>query len=165
MFCRSSFVLLFFFFWTLCFLFFFDILILITPLVSQDSSYQNLTPEFFRVFMLFCLFVVHYVTLTLFCLSVMVSTAPAELQNILMGTATRRNDQEWTNFKLHEPCEPHGLSSSVCVCCSIDPSSVRLLLFVFMCQNFICLCCPHSWSKTIQHNTYYIHGINCRSRR
>ena len=83
--------------------------------------------------MLFYLFVVHYVTLTLFCLSVMVSTAPVELQNILMGIATRRNDQEWTNFKLHEPCEPHGLSSGVCVCCSIDPSSARLSLFVFIC--------------------------------
>jgi hypothetical protein len=91
--------------------------------------------------MLFYLFVLQYVTLTLFCLSVMVSTVstvPDDLQNILMRTATRRNDQEWTNFKLHEPCEPHGLSSGVCVCCSIDPSSVRLLLFVFMCQNFIC---------------------------
>ena len=165
MFCRSLFVLLYFFFWTLRFLFFFDILILITPLVSQDSSYQNLTPEFFRVFMLFYLFVVHYVTLTLFGLSMVVSTAPAELQNILMGTATQRNDQEWTNLKLHEPCEPHGLSSCVCLCCSIDPSSVRLLLLVFMSQNVICLCCPHSWSKTIQHNTYYIQDINCRSRR
>ena len=87
------------------------------------------------------------------------------LQNILRGTATRRNEQEWINFKLHEPCEPHGLFSGVCVCCSVDPSSVCLLLFVFMCQNFICLCCPHSWSETIQHKTYYIHGINCRSRR
>ena len=88
--------------------------------------------------MLFDLFVVQYVTLTLFCLSVMVSTVPAYLQNILIGTATRRNDQEWTNFKLHEPCEPHGLSSGVCVCCSIDSASVRSLLFVYMCQNFIC---------------------------
>ena len=88
--------------------------------------------------MLFYLFVVQHVTLTLFCLSVMVSTVPADLKNILMGTANRRNDQEWTNFKLHEPCEPHGFSSGVCVCCSIDPSSVPLLLFVFMCQNFNC---------------------------
>jgi hypothetical protein len=47
------------------------------------------------------------------------------LQNILIGTATRRNDQEWTNFKLHEPCEPHGLSFGICECCSIDPSSVH----------------------------------------
>ena len=82
--------------------------------------------------MLFYLFVVQYVTLTLLCLSLMVSTVPADLQKILIGTATRRNDQEWTNFKHHEPCEPHGLSSGVCVCGSIDPSSVRLLLFVFM---------------------------------
>jgi hypothetical protein len=51
------------------------------------------------------------------------------LQNILIGTATRGNDQEWTNFKLHEPCEPHGLSSGVCVCCSINHSSLRLLLY------------------------------------
>jgi steroid 5-alpha reductase family enzyme len=61
---------------------------MITPVVSYDSSYQNLTPEVFRVFMLFYLFVVQYVTLTLFCLSVMVSTVAADLQNILMGTAT-----------------------------------------------------------------------------
>jgi hypothetical protein len=82
--------------------------------------------------MLFYLFVVQYVTLTLLRLSVMVSTVLADLQNILIGTATRRNDQEWTNFNLHEPCEPHGLSYGVCVCYSIDPSSLRLLLFVFM---------------------------------
>jgi hypothetical protein len=52
-----------------------------------------LPQEFFRVFMLLDLFVVQYVTLTLFCLSVMVSTVPAYLQNILIGTATRGNDQ------------------------------------------------------------------------
>ena len=39
MFCRSLFVLLSFFFWSLCCLFFFDIRILITPLVSSNSSY------------------------------------------------------------------------------------------------------------------------------
>jgi hypothetical protein len=38
MFCRSLFVLLCFFFWTLCCLLFFDILIMITPLVSSGSS-------------------------------------------------------------------------------------------------------------------------------
>jgi hypothetical protein len=38
MFCRSLFVLLYFFFWPLCCLFFFDIRILITPLVSSNSS-------------------------------------------------------------------------------------------------------------------------------
>jgi hypothetical protein len=107
------------------------------------------------------------VTLTLFCLSVMVSTVAADLQNILMGTATWRNDQEWINFKLHEPCEPHGLSSSVCVCCSIDHSFVRLLLFVFMCQNCICLYCPHLCSEKkstqdILHTRYklYLKKVN-----
>ena len=38
MFCRSLFVLLYFFFWPLCCLFFFDIRILITSLVSSNSS-------------------------------------------------------------------------------------------------------------------------------
>jgi hypothetical protein len=38
MFCRSLFVLLYFFFWPLCCLFYFDIRILITPLVSSNSS-------------------------------------------------------------------------------------------------------------------------------
>jgi hypothetical protein len=38
MFCRSLFVLLYFFFWPLCCLFFFDIRILITPLVTSNSS-------------------------------------------------------------------------------------------------------------------------------
>ena len=38
MFCRSLFVLLYFFFWPLCCLFFFDIRILIAPLVSSISS-------------------------------------------------------------------------------------------------------------------------------
>jgi hypothetical protein len=39
MFCRSLFVLLSFFFWLLCCLSFFDLRILITPLVSSNSSY------------------------------------------------------------------------------------------------------------------------------
>jgi hypothetical protein len=39
MFCRSLFVILSFFFWSLCCLFFFDLRILITPLVSSNSSY------------------------------------------------------------------------------------------------------------------------------
>ena len=38
MFCRSLFVLLYFFFWPLFCLFFFDIRILNTPLVSSNSS-------------------------------------------------------------------------------------------------------------------------------
>ena len=41
MFCRSLFVLLYFFFWPMCCLFFFDIRILITPLVSSNSSYNE----------------------------------------------------------------------------------------------------------------------------
>jgi hypothetical protein len=41
MFCISLFVLLSFFFWPLCCLFFFDIRILITPLVSSNSSYRR----------------------------------------------------------------------------------------------------------------------------
>jgi hypothetical protein len=41
MFCRSLFVLLYSFFWPLCCLFFFDLRILITPLVSSNSSYRD----------------------------------------------------------------------------------------------------------------------------
>ena len=41
MFCRLLFVLLFIFFWPLCCLFFFDIRILINPLVSSNSSCKN----------------------------------------------------------------------------------------------------------------------------
>jgi hypothetical protein len=41
-FCRSLFVLLYFFFWPLCCLFYFDIRILITPLVSSNSSCTHL---------------------------------------------------------------------------------------------------------------------------
>ena len=37
--CRSLFVLLYFFFWSLCCVSFFDLRILITPLVSSNSSY------------------------------------------------------------------------------------------------------------------------------
>ena len=39
MFCRSLFVLLYFFFWSLCCLFFFDIRITIAPLISSNSSF------------------------------------------------------------------------------------------------------------------------------
>ena len=39
-FCRQLFVLLHFFFWPLCFLFFFDIRILMAPLVSSSSSHK-----------------------------------------------------------------------------------------------------------------------------
>ena len=38
MFCRSLFVILYFFFWPLCCLFFFDIRIMIAPLISSNSS-------------------------------------------------------------------------------------------------------------------------------
>ena len=41
MMCRSLFVLSSFFFWPLCCLFFIDLHILITPLVSLSSSYSN----------------------------------------------------------------------------------------------------------------------------
>jgi hypothetical protein len=39
MFCRSLFVFLYVFFWTLCCLFFFDLRIMITPLVFLNSSF------------------------------------------------------------------------------------------------------------------------------
>jgi hypothetical protein len=42
MFCWSLFVLLYFFFWPLCCLFFFDIRILIAPLVSSNSSFKQI---------------------------------------------------------------------------------------------------------------------------
>ena len=42
MLCRSLFVLLYFFFWPLCCLFFFDIRILIAPLVSSNSFYLSI---------------------------------------------------------------------------------------------------------------------------
>ena len=45
MFCRSQFVLLYFFFWPLCCLFFFDIRILIAPLVSSNSSFLHVTKD------------------------------------------------------------------------------------------------------------------------
>jgi len=45
MFWRSLFVLLYFFFWPLCCLFFFDIRILITPLVSSNSSNRPLPQQ------------------------------------------------------------------------------------------------------------------------
>ena len=42
MFCWSLFVLLYFFFWPLCCLFFFDIRILIAPLVSSNYSFKQI---------------------------------------------------------------------------------------------------------------------------
>ena len=48
-FCRSLFVLLYFFFWPLCCLFFFDIRILIAPLVSSNSSYSVWTTLYFMI--------------------------------------------------------------------------------------------------------------------
>jgi hypothetical protein len=45
MFCRSLFVLWYFIFWPLCCLFF-DIWILIAPLVSSNSSYQGQIQDF-----------------------------------------------------------------------------------------------------------------------
>ena len=42
-FCRSLFVLLCFYFWSSCCLFFFDLRILITPLCPSNSSMNNLT--------------------------------------------------------------------------------------------------------------------------
>ena len=48
MFCRSLFVLLYFFFWPLCCLFFFDIRILITTLVSSNSSWPKIKSTIFH---------------------------------------------------------------------------------------------------------------------
>jgi hypothetical protein len=42
MFCRSLFVLFYFFFWPLCCLFFLDIRIMIAPFVSSSSSFNTL---------------------------------------------------------------------------------------------------------------------------
>ena len=47
MFCRSLFVLLYFFFWPLCCLFFFDIRILVAHLVSSNSSSVRLCLQLF----------------------------------------------------------------------------------------------------------------------
>ena len=52
--CRSLFVLLYFFFWPLSCLFFFDIRILITPLVSSNSSY--ILKMFFFCIINICMF-------------------------------------------------------------------------------------------------------------
>ena len=46
MFVRSLFVLFYFFFWPLCCLFFFNIRILIAPLVSSNSSYKELYTKY-----------------------------------------------------------------------------------------------------------------------
>jgi hypothetical protein len=48
MFCRLLVVLLYFYFWPLCCLFFFDIQILITPLVSSNPSYKEQSTEHFQ---------------------------------------------------------------------------------------------------------------------
>jgi hypothetical protein len=45
-FCRSLFVLLYFFFWPLCCLFFFDIRIWITPLVCSNSFFKQQAKNF-----------------------------------------------------------------------------------------------------------------------
>jgi hypothetical protein len=47
MLCQTLFVLVYFFFWPLCCLFFFDIRFLITPLISSNSSYlSGVSPDF-----------------------------------------------------------------------------------------------------------------------
>jgi hypothetical protein len=47
--CRSLFVLLYFLFWPLCCLFFFDIRNRITPLVSSNSSYYTIIQYYFKI--------------------------------------------------------------------------------------------------------------------
>jgi hypothetical protein len=64
MFCRSLFVLLYFFFWPLCCLFFFDLRILITPLVSSNSSYAN---GLFLNTILFCFLDMFYQLIIVCC--------------------------------------------------------------------------------------------------
>ena len=84
--------------------------------------------------MLFYLFVVQYVTWTLFCLSVMVSTVPAD----------------------YEPCEPHGFSSGVCVCCSIEPRFVcSFLALWFLCVRILFVDSVHTRGPK-QFNTTHI---------
>ena len=106
------------------------------------------------MFILFYIVVVQYVPLTLFCLFLMVSTVPADLKNILIGTATRRNDQEWTNFKLHEP---HGLSSGVCVCVCAVVLTLRLFVYrsLFLCVRILFVYAVHTRGPK-QFNTTHI---------
>jgi hypothetical protein len=52
---RSLFVLLYFFTWPLCCMFFFDIRILITPLVSSNSKILDIVIQFKRVWKQICL--------------------------------------------------------------------------------------------------------------
>ena len=51
MFCRSQLDLLYFFFWPLCCLSFFDLLLLATPLVSSNYSYASVMSRFGRAFL------------------------------------------------------------------------------------------------------------------
>ena len=61
MFCRSLFVLLYIFFWSLCCLFFFDIRILITPLVSSNSScYATAHIQTLKTHLIGCLVIWYY---------------------------------------------------------------------------------------------------------
>jgi hypothetical protein len=59
MFCRSLFVLLYFFFWSLYCLFFFDLRILTTPLISLSSSYSRNTS--FTLILIFTFLLVNLV--------------------------------------------------------------------------------------------------------
>ena len=144
MFCISLFVLVCFFFWLLCCLFFFDIRILITSfylktLLIKVLPLRSLEFSCYSIFLSYSMW--HWRYFVYLCWFL--------LFQLIMNHAN------------------HMVSPPVFVCAVVLTlaSSVRLLLFVFMCQNYICWWCPHSWSETIQHNTYYIHGINCRSRR
>ena len=64
MFCRSFFVLLYFFFWPLCCLFLFDIRIVITPVVSSTSSWQ--CTFYFALLVVYILFYILVVYILLY---------------------------------------------------------------------------------------------------
>ena len=98
MFCRSLFVLLYFFFWPLCCLFFFDIRILIAPLVSSNSScheHPSSPPVFSGVRVSRSL--IFYVV---FCRSLCLLFLLAIALSVLRFTASQYPFQVSSNFSL-----------------------------------------------------------------
>jgi hypothetical protein len=98
MFCRSLFFLLSFFFWPLCRLFFFDIRIVITPLVSSNSSWQT---------QFWCLIIVNYTRILINISDVQFWYNYLQHLELKVKALTCIAHMQ-TNAKIHSQCSTYG---------------------------------------------------------
>jgi hypothetical protein len=105
MFCISLFVLLYFFFWPLCCLFFYDIRILIAPLVSSNSSCPS------DVHGLYYMSMQHRINIDTFNIQKKIQTI-LDCSNLIRN---KKHIQTWSQLEFQNRMLLHNLHASRCI--------------------------------------------------